>query len=492
MEGKLDNAKLIVNYLPHNLEEEGLRSLFESVGPIESVKLMRNKTGESLAYGFVNFKSSDDGLRAIATLNGVERDGKTMKVSVAKPKFLRETTNLYVADLPPTASETEVRELFEQYGEVNNCKLVVNHDTGLSRGVAFVLFHHTHEAEAAILALNNQLVPVFNKVITVKIKDEPKSQNPDLYVANVPKAMDEDTLMAYFSAYGQVRTCKIVRDTNTHASKGIAFVHFAKRKESDDAIAGLHDTRLPGSTQNLIVKPKEPKEDKAAAAAAGVVAAESHHAMSAGYMQHDWSGYGYGYPPVAPETGYTREEMVTSPNGEVKRVIHHYVGVPAAEMAAPKRDTSGEREMGGGPMRRGTYGSNRYNPTNTLRPEAPAPPPPPPPPYGYPPAAPGYHAAGRFTLEDARAQAAHQLFVYNLGPEADEVSLYDLFAPFGAVTKVYPMRDKESNLCKGFGFVEMPSYDAAVLAISALNGMPFKKNSNKPLKVDFKTQKSKS
>ena len=278
---KLDNSKLIVNYLPHSLTEEGLRTLFEAIGPVDSVKLMRNKAGESLAYGFVNYKSSDDGLRAIASLNGVEREGKTMKVSVAKPKFLRETTNLYVADLPEMASETAVRELFEQYGEVNNCKLVVNQETGLSRGVAFVLFHHAHEAESAIQGLNGSSYPGTNKTITVKIKDEPKSQNPDLYVANIPKAMDDDTLKEYFSAYGQVRTCKIVRDVNTGSSKGVAFVHFSKRKESEDAIAGLHDTRLPGSTQNLVVKVKEQKEDKNASAAAAAAAAspESHHPL---------------------------------------------------------------------------------------------------------------------------------------------------------------------------------------------------------------------
>ena len=208
---------------------------------------------------------------------------------------------------------------------------------------------------------------------------------------------------------------------------------------------------------------------------------------------YDWSAYGY--PPVAPEAGYTREEMVTSPNGEVKRVIHHYVGVPAgaevAAAAAAAKSPSAERENGGGPMRRGTYGNNRYNPTSSAaagtRGDAP------PPgvvasPYGYPQSA--YPPPpGRFTLEDAKAQPAHQLFIYNLGPDADEVALYDLFAPFGAVTKVFPMRDPESKQCKGFGFVEMPSYDAAVLAIAALNGMPFKLNNMKQLKVDFKTQK---
>ena len=219
-------------------------------------------------------------------------------------------------------------------------------------------------------------------------------------------------------------------------------------------------------------------------------------------MPHDWGAYGYGYPPVTPEAGYTREEMVTSPNGDVKRVIHHYVSVPAndaasAAAAAAGKPSAGERENGGGPMRRGTYGTNRYNPTASgSRSDAPPPPPPPPhgvaSPYGYhhPPSA-TYPPPGRFSLEDAKAQPAHQLFIYNLGPDADEVALYDLFAPFGAMTKVFPMRDPESKQCKGFGFVEMPSFDAAVLAIGALNGMPFKLNNMKPLKVDFKTQKNK-
>ena len=34
------------------------------------------------------------------------------------------------------------------------------------------------------------------------------------------------------------------------------------------------------------------------------------------------------------------------------------------------------------------------------------------------------------------SQPSHQLFVYNLGSDADELALYMLFAPFGAVTKV--------------------------------------------------------
>ena len=50
-----------------------------------------------------------------------------------------------------------------------------------------MLFSKTSEAEAAIQELNGQVYPGTNKEMVVKKKDEPKSTNPHLYVANIPK-----------------------------------------------------------------------------------------------------------------------------------------------------------------------------------------------------------------------------------------------------------------------------------------------------------------
>ena len=57
------------------------------------------------------------------------------QVSIARPKQTRESTrdaNLYVADLPDSATEHELKQIFENYGKVYNCKLVVNAETGES------------------------------------------------------------------------------------------------------------------------------------------------------------------------------------------------------------------------------------------------------------------------------------------------------------------------------------------------------------------------
>ncbi len=47
-------------------------------------------------------------------------------------------TTIYVGNLPFTATEDEVRSLFERYGKVESVKLINDRETGRPRGFAFV------------------------------------------------------------------------------------------------------------------------------------------------------------------------------------------------------------------------------------------------------------------------------------------------------------------------------------------------------------------
>ena len=63
------------------LSQEEIRSLFSSIGEVESCKLIRDKvTGQSLGYGFVNYQRQEDAAKAIQTLNGLRLQNKTIKV----------------------------------------------------------------------------------------------------------------------------------------------------------------------------------------------------------------------------------------------------------------------------------------------------------------------------------------------------------------------------------------------------------------------------
>lgn len=60
---------------------------------------------------------------------------------------------IYVGNLPFSATEDELRELFAQHGEVESVKLVTDRDTGRPRGFGFVDMAEA-DAGAAINALN--------------------------------------------------------------------------------------------------------------------------------------------------------------------------------------------------------------------------------------------------------------------------------------------------------------------------------------------------
>ena len=64
-------------------------------------------------------------------------------------------TRLYVGNLPFSASEDQIRQLFAQSGgEVVEVKLVTDRDTGRPRGFGFVEMASAKDAERAISELN--------------------------------------------------------------------------------------------------------------------------------------------------------------------------------------------------------------------------------------------------------------------------------------------------------------------------------------------------
>jgi RNA recognition motif-containing protein len=62
-------------------------------------------------------------------------------------------TTIYVGNLPFSATEAEVRSLFEQHGKVESVKLVNDRETGRPRGFGFVDMPSA-DAQQAIGALN--------------------------------------------------------------------------------------------------------------------------------------------------------------------------------------------------------------------------------------------------------------------------------------------------------------------------------------------------
>lgn len=61
---------------------------------------------------------------------------------------------LYVGNLPYSATESDLTEKFSACGRVESAKLIIDRDTGRSKGFGFIEMSTDSEAQAAIDALN--------------------------------------------------------------------------------------------------------------------------------------------------------------------------------------------------------------------------------------------------------------------------------------------------------------------------------------------------
>lgn len=64
--------------------------------------------------------------------------------------------DIYVGNLPYTATEEEVTELFASYGPVDRVKIITDRETGRSKGFAFVTLGDQSQLNTAIEALDGQ------------------------------------------------------------------------------------------------------------------------------------------------------------------------------------------------------------------------------------------------------------------------------------------------------------------------------------------------
>lgn len=78
---------IFVSNLSFNVQDEDLREFFSPYGEVTSAKVITDKlTGKSRGFGFVEMSDDAAAQKAIAELDNGTVDGRTIKVTEAKPR----------------------------------------------------------------------------------------------------------------------------------------------------------------------------------------------------------------------------------------------------------------------------------------------------------------------------------------------------------------------------------------------------------------------
>lgn len=83
-------TNIFIANLDWSITSEDLKATFSSFGEVTYAHVVYDKeTKRSRGYGYVEMESTDDAIKAIQALNGLEVNGRPIDVKIASPKESR-------------------------------------------------------------------------------------------------------------------------------------------------------------------------------------------------------------------------------------------------------------------------------------------------------------------------------------------------------------------------------------------------------------------
>lgn len=135
-----DITKLFIGGLNWDTDEEKLSNYFSKYGRVVDLKIMRdNATGRSRGFGFLTFDSPGAVDAVVQTQHVL--DGKVIDPKRAIPRDEQDKTGkIFVGGIGADVRPKEFEQFFAQYGAIIDAQLMLDKDTGRSRGYGFVTY----------------------------------------------------------------------------------------------------------------------------------------------------------------------------------------------------------------------------------------------------------------------------------------------------------------------------------------------------------------
>ncbi|VDD85651.1 unnamed protein product [Enterobius vermicularis] len=163
-------ARVYIGSISFEVREEMIKTAFSVFGPIKSINMSWDAvTGHHKGFAFLEYEIPEAALLAQESMNGVLMGGRNLKVGrpsnmpQAQPiieMVMREAKayhRVYVASVHPDLSESDLKSVFEAFGEVTKCQLAratgPNAGNG-HRGFGYIEFSSAASAAEAIAGMN--------------------------------------------------------------------------------------------------------------------------------------------------------------------------------------------------------------------------------------------------------------------------------------------------------------------------------------------------
>ncbi|XP_027333821.1 protein MEI2-like 2 isoform X1 [Abrus precatorius] len=230
--------------LPSQLEDLDDNDLFGSGGGFE----MDFEPQENLSLGISKISLSDEvhsnGIGHYAIPNGMGT------VAGEHPYGEHPSRTLFVRNINSNVEDSELRSLFEQYGDIRTLYTACKH-----RGFVMISYYDIRAARTAMRSLQNK--PLRRRKLDIHFsipKDNPSEKDINqgtLVVFNLDPSVSNDDLRQIFGAYGEVKEIRETPHKRHHK-----FIEFYDVRAAEAALKALNRSDIAG--KRIKLEPSRP------------------------------------------------------------------------------------------------------------------------------------------------------------------------------------------------------------------------------------------
>ncbi|KAG5675266.1 hypothetical protein PVAND_005180 [Polypedilum vanderplanki] len=275
-----------------------------------------------------------------------------------------EKGKLFVGGLSWETTQDSLQRYFSRYGEVIDCVVMKNNETGRSRGFGFVTFADPNNVQVVLQSGPHNLDgrTIDPKQCNPRTMQKPKTRGgsfPKVFLGGLPSNVTETDLRMYFGRYGKVMEVVIMYDQEKKKSRGFGFLSF-EDDASVERVCTEHYITLNG--KQVEIKKAEPRDGS------------TNHKMSQDAIQSMGSNSSWG-PPGGQMPSSGVNPMMQGPNGQMNAPQHMNMMAPNMLGGYPSSWNSQQQSYGysGAPNHAGAYNQQNWGPAQA--PQAGPPPP---------------------------------------------------------------------------------------------------------------------
>ncbi|KAF7697267.1 hypothetical protein HF521_005685 [Silurus meridionalis] len=186
---------------------------------------------------------------------GESQNGAADGGQIEASKGEEDAGKMFVGGLSWDTSKKDLKDYFSKFGEVTDCTIKMDSNTGRSRGFGFILFKEAASVERVLQQKEHRLDG--RQIDPKKAMAMKKDPVKKIFVGGLNPETTEEKIREYFGAFGEMESIELPTDPKTSKRRGFVFITYKDETPVKKVLEKKYHTVNGSKCEIKVAQPKE-------------------------------------------------------------------------------------------------------------------------------------------------------------------------------------------------------------------------------------------